>query len=184
MAHYAIQTFYSLLKIQLVKKLCPLYTFMHQLFSQPQEYPVGRSLHNHSVSLFLPSFAVSDVSNFKAEIFLKGQDREWTWFKDTQLQQSRSQENSIKCQEKPEKTLRNNFCNTSCFMPCVYKRNNLISSNSIIFHKFNLVSKKYCINSENFLSYGFIFSWILHCYLKLWRQHCPSKNIILNYGLY
>lgn len=85
MSHYAIQTLYSFLKIQLVKKLYPLHTFMHQLISQPQEYPVGRSLHNYPVSFFLPSSAASDVTSLEAQIFLKGQDREWTWSKDTQL---------------------------------------------------------------------------------------------------
>lgn len=74
MSHYAIQTFYSFLKIQLVKKLYPLHTFIHQLISQPQEYPVGRSLHNHTVSFCLPSFAASVVTSFKAQTFLNGQD--------------------------------------------------------------------------------------------------------------
>lgn len=131
MSHYAIKTFYSFLKIQLVKKFYPLYTFMHQLISQPQECAVGRSLQNHPVSSFLPSFAAPDVTNFRAQIFLKGQDREWTWSKDTQLQQSKSQENSIKCRE-TRKDFEKSFLQYFSFMPCVHKRNTLISFNSQI----------------------------------------------------
>lgn len=36
MSHYAIQSLYFFLKIQQVKKLYHLHTFMHQLMSQSQ----------------------------------------------------------------------------------------------------------------------------------------------------
>ena len=169
-------------------KLHHLHTLMRQLMCQWQVAGCEKQLtHWADCSIitqwvfFHPSPATSDITNFKAQVFFKGQDREWIWSKDSQLSNPKVKRTLSNVKRNWRRLQQIISALLLTYATCMQEG----WDNQFLFSDILQISS--CSRHVKELEYGrweFAQLPFFHYSLQLLNQDRPSKNIILNYGLH